>query len=289
MLYHSIQQIGVCCVANPSYVRFDTGLTKPKFGILGSDIAGHVEAVGTNVTQFHVGDEVYGDIGRGGFAEYVVTTEDKLSFKPANLSFVEAAAVPKAGNTALQSVHDFGQVKASNSVLIKGASGGIGTFAIQIAKSAGAKVTAVNGKHDIELVRSLGADHIIDYTVSDFADGQHQYDLILDLVGNRTVNDYQRTLKPDGTALIVGFTTMGHMIGAIVKGMWASKKSTQIIKPMDAVITQAHLNDLKARVESGELKPIIDRSYEFDQIPEAMRYIETGHARGKVVVRSGVN
>ena len=271
--------------SRPFFIRFDTGFTKPKFGILGSDISGRVVAIGEDVTQFSIGDEVYGDIRVGGLADFAVTSEDSLMLKPENLSFDESAAVPKAANTALQAVRDFGKAQAGQSVLINGASGGIGTFALQIAKSLNLTLTGVSSTRNIELVRSLGADYTIDYTKSDFADGSHMYDLIIDLVGNRTVSDYKRALKPNGRALIVGFSTMSHMVWSLLKAMWVSKRSSQTIIPIDAKITQTYLSELKTMIESGALKPIIDRCYGFHQIPEAMSYLETGRARGKVVIR----
>lgn len=273
--------------SDPFFVRFDTGLVKPRNRILGADIAGCVEAVGANVTQFKPGDAVFADIGAGGFAEYVCTTEDKLVLKPSNLSFAEAAAVPKAANTALQALRDYGQTWAGQSILINGASGGVGTFAVQIAKSYGATVTGVCSTRNLDLVRSIGADQVIDYTEDDFASGDQTYDLILDVVGNRSVADYQRALNPDGVALLIGFTTMARMFKSILVGAWVSKRSHQKIAPMNANINQNDLGALKRMVEAGEVKPVIDRCYPFHEIPEAMTYLETGRARGKVAIRIG--
>jgi NADPH:quinone reductase-like Zn-dependent oxidoreductase len=270
--------------ADPFFVRLDNGLFKPKYGILGADIAGRVEAVGANVTQLKPGDEVFGDIATGGFAEYVCATEDKFVLKPSNLSFEEAAAVPLAANTALQGLRDKGQIQPGQKVLVNGASGGVGTFAIQIAKAFGATVTGVCSTRNLDMVRSIGADHVVDYSKEDFAQSNQTYDLIFDAVGNRSVADYKRTLSPDGICIIAGFTTMAHMFKIMLLGAWVSKRGSQKIAPMNANINQKDLGFLKGLIEAGDVKPLIDRRYPFGEIPEAVGYLEEGHARGKVVI-----
>lgn len=269
---------------DPFMVRLDIGLFKPKYGILGADIAGRVESVGTSVTQFKPGDAVFGDIGAGGFAEYVCTTEDKLVLKPTNLSYAEAAAVPLAANTALQAVRDKGNVQPGQQVLINGASGGVGTYAVQIAKLLGATVTAVCSTRNMEMVRSIGADHVIDYTKEDFSENGRQYDVMLDIVGNRTVAAYQRNLSPEGSCIIIGFTTMSHMFKVMLQGAWASKRGNQKIAPMNATINQKDLGFLKKLLEADGVKPVIDRCYPFHELPEAVGYVANGHAQGKVVI-----
>ncbi|MDJ0753540.1 MAG: NAD(P)-dependent alcohol dehydrogenase [Ardenticatenaceae bacterium] len=267
---------------DPFFIRLETGLFQPKFGILGADIAGRVEAVGPGVTRFKPGDEVFGDIGAGGFAEYACAPEEKFALKPTNLSLAEAAAVPKAAITALQGIRDYGQTQPGQTVLINGASGGVGTFAVQIAKSLGAIVTGVCSTRNLELVRSIGADHVVDYTREDFTN--QTYDLIFDAVGNRSVGDYQRALKPAGIGVIAGFTTLTHMVKIMLLGPWISKRGGQKIAPMNANINQKDLGFLKGLIEAGHVKPVIDRCYPFGQIPEAVAYLEKGHARGKVVI-----
>src|SRR5437588_11520260 len=198
------------------------GLLKPKNSILGSDIAGRVEAVGRNVTQFQQDDEVFGNI-RGGFAEYVCAREDALVLKPANLSFEEAAAVPMAAVTALQGLRDKGQIQPGQKVLIHGASGGVGTFAVQIAKSFGAEVTGVCSTRNLDMARSIGADQVIDYTQEDFTQNGQRYDLIFDAVGNRSVSDCKRALSPNGICAVAGFTTLSHLLQVLVLGSWVSR------------------------------------------------------------------
>ena len=269
---------------NPFLVRLDTGLFKPKSRIIGADIAGQVVAVGANITQFKPGDEVFGDIATGGFAEYVCTTANKLVLKPSNVSFAEAAAVPLAANTALQGLRDKGQVQSGQKVLVNGASGGVGTFAVQMAKSFGAIVTGICSTGNVDMVRSIGADHVVDYTQEDFTYNNQTYDLILDIVGNRSVADYQRVLGPKGICVLIGFTTVAHMFKTMLIGAWVSKKGKQTIAPMNAAINQKDLRILKELIEAGKIKPIIDRHYPFNKIPEAIGYLETGRARGKVVI-----
>lgn len=270
--------------ADPFIVRFSDGLTRPKNIFIGADIAGEVEAVGKNVTQFQPGDAVYGEIGSGGLAEYVCAAEKAIAAKPANLSFVEAAAVPVAALTALQSLRDHGQLQAGQSVLINGASGGVGTYAVQIAKAYGAVVTAVCSTRNVELVRSLGADQVIDYTKVDLDKSSQKYDLILDNVGNLSVSTYKRLLLDNGTAVVAGFTTLGRMLSVVVVGGLSSKFGNKKIGSMLAQPTQADLLVLNELLEAGKVKSVIDTCYPFAKSAEAIRYLETGRARGKVVV-----
>lgn len=270
--------------ADPFIVRFTDGLSKPKNIFIGADIAGVVEAVGKNVTQFKPGDAVYGEIGAGGLAEYVCAAEKTIVIKPANISFVEAAAAPVAALTALQSLRDHGQLQTGQTVLINGASGGIGTYAVQIAKAFGAEVTAVCSTRNLELVRSLGANHVIDYTKEDLSKHSQQYDLILDNVGNLSVANYKNLLVEGGTAVVAGFTTLGRMLSVVVLGGLSTKFGSKKIGSMLAQPNQADLLALNELLESGKVKSVIDRCYPFAESAEAIRYLETGRARGKVVV-----
>jgi NADPH:quinone reductase-like Zn-dependent oxidoreductase len=264
----------------PLFSRATLGLLRPKHRILGGDIAGQVEAVGDGVNEFKVGDEVYAgllDHGYGGFAEYVSAPIPVVSLKPGNLSFEEAAAVPTAGVTALQGLRHHGQIEPGQKVLINGASGGVGTFAVQIAKSYGAEVTGVTSTRNLDLVRSLGADHVVDYTTTDFVRSGQRYDLILDTIGNRSVPDLRRALTDGGKAAVTGFTTVARLIAVSVRG----RKN---IAQVSAHVAAKDLELLSELIESGDVSPQIDRRYPFDEIPAAIRYLEQGHARGKVVV-----
>jgi NADPH:quinone reductase-like Zn-dependent oxidoreductase len=266
--------------AKPFFSRATLGLLRPKNRILGGDIAGQVEAVGSGVTQFKPGDEVYANLldhGSGGFAEYVSVPVDVMSSKPANLSYEEAAAVPMAGVTALQGLRHHGDIQPGQQVLINGASGGIGTFAVQIAKSYGAEVTGVTSTRNLELVRSLGADHVVDYTTSDLFGRGRRYDLILDTIGNLSVGDLRRGLNERGKVAVVGFTTVAKLIGVSLRG---GKDVAQV----SAHVTAEGLESLSRLIEAGKVRPQIDRRYPFTEIPAAIRYLEQGHARGKVVV-----
>ncbi|KAA3662865.1 MAG: NAD(P)-dependent alcohol dehydrogenase [Chloroflexi bacterium] len=268
----------------PFLVRFSDGLLKPKNPMIGADIAGTVEAVGKSVTQFKLGDDVYGDIGAGGLAEFVCVSENHMVQKPANQSFAEAAAVPVAALTALQGLRNSGQVQAGQQVLINGASGGVGTYAVQIAKALGVMVTAVCSTRNVELVRSLGADHIVDYTREDVTKNGKQYDLILDNVGNFSVSNYKRSLKPNGIAVVVGFTTLMRMLQVVLFGSLETKFGSKKIGPMLAQINQEDLQFINGLIETGQVKSVIDRCYPFNEAAEAVRYLEEGHARGKVIV-----
>jgi len=254
-------------------------LLRPKHGILGGDIAGLVEAVGGGVTQFEVGDEVYANLldhGHGGFAEYVSVPVDLMSIKPASLSFEEAAAVPMAAVTALQGFRHHGEMAPEQQVLINGGSGGIGTFAVQIAKSYGAEVTGVTSTRIIDLVRSLGADHVVDYTTTDFTGSEQRYDRILDTVGNRSVAELRRALVDDGKTAVVGFTSIGRLMRTSLLG---GKRVAMV----SAHVTAEDLALLSELIDAGHLRPQIDRRYPFEEIPAAIAYLEKGHARGKVV------
>ncbi|CAG0986634.1 partial Narbonolide/10-deoxymethynolide synthase PikA2, modules 3 and 4, partial [Anaerolineae bacterium] len=240
------------------------------------------------VTQFKPGDEVFGDIwlnGLGGFAEYGSTREDTLALKPTNLSFEAAATVPLSALTALQGLRDKGQIQAGQKVLINGASGGVGTYAVQIAKAFGAEVTGVCSTRNVEMVRSIGADHDIDYTRQDFTQNGQQYDLIYCAVGNRSVADYQRALTPQGVCVIAGFTTLRLMFQHMILGPRRSKVGGQRIGMMGTVKpNQDDLTFVKELIEAGKIVPVIDRCYPLGETAEAIRYLETGHARGKVVI-----
>jgi len=278
--------------ADPFLIRLSSGFLKPKHTILGSDIAGRVEAVGSNVTQFKPGDEVFGDIsacGWGGFAEYVCVRENALVLKPTNLSFEQAAAVPMAAVTALQGIRHAGQIRPGQKALINGASGGVGTFAVQLAKSFGAEVTAVCSTRNLETARSIGADHVIDYTKEDFATNGQQYDLILAANGDRSISDYKRALSPKGVYVQTG-GSMGQMTQAMIQGPWISMTGSKKMGNMG--VAKPNQNDLvliKELLESGKVKPVIDRCYPLSEVPEALRYLEEGHARGKVVITVAQN
>lgn len=272
--------------ADPFLIRLMSGLLRPKHTILGADIAGRVEAVGRNVTQFQPGDAVFGDIsgcGWGGFAEYVCAREDALALKPANLSFAQAAAVPMAAVTALQGLRRKGHIQPGQKVLINGASGGVGTFAVQIAKSFGAEVTAVCSTRNVERVRSLGADNVIDYTHQDFTKGAERYDLILAVNGYHAISAYRRALTPSGTYVMSGGTD-AQLFQAMLQGPWISMTGRQTMGNMLARPNHADLAFVKELLESGKVVPVIDRRYPLREVPEAIRYLEEGHAQGKVVV-----
>ena len=269
--------------ASPFIIRFISGLLKPKNKILGADIAGQVEAVGTNVKQFNLGDQVYGEISRGGFAEYVCVTEDKLVLKPANLSFEQAAAVPIAGLTALQCLRNQGQIQLGQKVLINGASGGVGTFAVQIAKFFGVEVTGVCSARNVEMVRSIGADRVIDYTSEDFTQNGQLYDLILDNVGNRSVSDIKRILAANGTYLLNAYAPALMLQLMLRSGN--SKTGGQTMRNTD--VTQSNQNDLeflKELLEAGNVVPVIDKVYPLSDVAAAITYLEEGHTGGKVVI-----
>ncbi|WP_342543660.1 NAD(P)-dependent alcohol dehydrogenase [Paenisporosarcina sp. FSL H8-0542] len=270
----------------PLLARFAFGLLKPKYSIPGGDIAGRVEAVGKYVKQFQPGDEVFGDLsscGWSGFAEYVAVPENALAIKPANISFVEAAAVPMAGVTALQGLRDKGKIQSGQKVLINGASGGVGTFAVQIAKSFGAEVTAVCSTRNVDIVQSIGAAHVIDYTKEDFTKKAERYDLILAVNGYKPISAYKRSLNPKGNYVMVGGAG-AQLTQAMVLGPWHSFISNKKMGTMLQSANQKDLIFMKELLEAGKVKPVIDRCYKFSEVPDAFRYFEEGHAQGKVVI-----
>ena len=267
----------------PLFSRATLGLLRPKRQVLGVDIAGQVEAVDSGVTRFRPGDEVYANLldhGYGGFAEYVSAPVDVMSLKPPSLSFEEAAAVPMAAATALQGLRRHGELQPGQRVLINGASGGVGTFAVQLAKAYGAEVTAVTSTRNLELVRSLGADHVLDYTTTDALGGGQRYDLILDTVGNRSVPDLRRALAQGGKAAVTGFTSVAKLLAVSLRG---GKDIAQV----QAHVTTRDLELLSGLIEAGKVRPQIDRRYRFTEIPAAIAYLEQGRARAKVVAEVG--
>ena len=275
----------------PYFMRLmGVGLRKPKDTRLGVDFAGTVEAVGKNVTKFKPGDEVFG--GRtGAFAEYVCVREARaVALKPANITFEQAASVPIAAITALQGVRDKGKVQPGQKVLINGASGGVGTFAVQIAKAAGADVTGVCSTRNLDMVRSLGADHVIDYTKEDFTKGDQRYDVILDNVANHSLSDSRRVLNPDGRYVLIGGgganegRWLGPGLSQAVKAMVLSNFVSQKMGMMLGELNQKDLTALADLMASGKVTPVIDRTYKLSELPQAIQYLEQGHARGKVVI-----
>ncbi len=258
------------------------GLLKPKYTRLGADIAGRVEAVGRNVKQFQPGDEVFGMV-QGGFAEYVCASEDALVLKPSNLSFEEAAAVPMAAITALQGLRDTGQIQPGQKVLINGASGGVGTFAVQVAKLFGAEVTAVCSPRNLDQAHSLGADHIIDYTKENFTRNGQQYDLIFAANGYHSLSAYKRALTPKGIYVMAG-GSMAQIFQAMLMGSWMSETGGRKMGAAMAKRDQKDLAFLKELLEAGKVVPVIDRCYPLSEAAEALRYLGAGHARGKVVI-----
>jgi NADPH:quinone reductase-like Zn-dependent oxidoreductase len=267
----------------PLFSRATLGLLRPKHQILGVDIAGQVEAVGSGVTRFKPGDQVYANLldhGYGGFAEYVSVPVGVMALKPANLSFEEAAAVPMAATTALQGLGRHGALQPAQQVLINGASGGVGSFAVQLAKASGVEVTAVTSTGNLDLVRSLGADEVIDYANEDFARTGRRYDRILDTVGNRSVRDLRRALAEGGKAAVTGFTSVAKLLGVSLRG---GKDVVQV----QAHVTAKDLELLSELIAADKVRPQIDRRYGFADIPAAVAYLEQGHARAKVVVGVG--
>jgi NADPH:quinone reductase-like Zn-dependent oxidoreductase len=263
------------------------GLRAPKNPVIGSDVAGVVEAVGTNVSRFQPGDAVFG-IGKGSYAEYVCAREDKLAHKPTNLSFEQAAVVAIMGSTALQALRDHGKVRQGQEVLIIGASGGVGTYAVQIAKAFGAHVSGVCSTQKVEMVRSIGADHVIDYTQEDFADVHDQrYDLILDIGGNSSLSRLRRALASLGTLVIVGGEGGGRWLGGTDRQLRAIMLSPLVGQKLGTFVNKENHEDLMVLgelIESGKVTPVIDRTYPLAEVPEAIRYLEEGRARGKVVI-----
>jgi NADPH:quinone reductase-like Zn-dependent oxidoreductase len=273
----------------PFPVRLWSGLLEPKHKIPGKEMAGRVETIGGNVTQFQPGDDVFGDLsvcGLGAFAEYVCVPENAIAPKPANLTYEEAAAVPESAVVALQGLRDKGKIQPGQKVLINGASGGVGSFAVQIAKSFGAEVTAVCSTRNLDMARSLGADHVIDYTQQDFTQNGHRYDLILAANGYHPLSDYRRTLNPEGIYVGTGGSTaqtfQAMLLGPIISMTGSKTIVNMLVKP--------NKNDLifmKDLLEAGKVVPVIDRRYPLSEVAEAFRYVEEGHAQGKVVITIG--
>jgi len=271
----------------PYIARPATGFLKPKNSILGSDMAGEVEAVGDGVTRFRQGDAVFGFVGAGGFAEYVSVTEERLALKPANLTFEQAATVPLAAMTALQGLRDEGEIRSGQKVLIVGASGGVGTFAVQIANWYGADVTGVCSTRNVELVRSIGAANVIDYTAEDFTRSGRKYDLIFQLAGTASPSACRRALTARGTLVLSSGDSPGRIIGAVGRIIKAVILSPFIGQKLRVLNTKARSDDLqflKDLIEAGSVTPVIDRTYPLSEAPDAIRYLETGRARGKVVI-----
>jgi len=273
--------------ADPFVIRLMVGgLFHPKYKILGADMAGQVEAVGQNVKQFQPGDAVFGDIsacGWGAFGEYVCVRENALVLKPTNITFEEAAAVPLAAVTALQGLRDRGQIKPGQKVLINGASGGVGSFALQIARSFGAEVTAVCSTRNVDMARAMGADHVIDYTRADFTRNGQGYDLILAANGYHSLSDYKRALSPGGIYVCAG-GSMVQVFQGMLLGPWISRSGNIKMSTLAAAPNQKDLVFIKALIEAGKLKAVIDRRYPLNEAAEALGYVNEGHARGKVVI-----
>ena len=262
------------------------GVRRPKNPVRGREVAGRVEATGKDVTRFQPGDAVMGT-GEGSFAEYARAREDKLAPKPTNLTFEQAAAVPISASTALQAVRDKGQVQGGQKVLIIGASGGVGTFAVQLAKAFGADVTGVCSAAKVDLVRSIGADYVIDYTREDFAGTGQRYDLILDIGGNRSITHLRRALSPEGTLVLVGGEGGGRWIGGMERQVWALAISPFVRQKLKMFVAREHYEELQVLselIEAGKITPVIDRTYPLSQAADAIRYLEKGNARGKIVI-----
>jgi NADPH:quinone reductase-like Zn-dependent oxidoreductase len=270
----------------PYLLRLVFGIGKPKNPVRGREVAGTVVAVGPAVTRFSAGDEVYG-IGRGTFAEYAAAREDKLARKPASATFDQAAVTPVSALTALQALTDAGGVKQGDEVLVIGASGGVGSHAVQLARAFGAEVTGVCSTAKVDLVRSLGADRVIDYTTEDFADGAHRYDLILDIAGNPAPSRLRRALTATGTAVLVGGEKGGSLTGGMGRQLRARALSLFVRQRLTTVLCKersADLERLTELIDAGELTPCVDRTYPLDEVAEAMRYLEAGNARGKIAI-----
>ncbi|MFE9443638.1 NAD(P)-dependent alcohol dehydrogenase [Streptomyces sp. NPDC006602] len=273
---------------DPKIARLVLGLRAPRKRIRGRDFAGRVEAVGAGVEGLRPGDEVYGEAD-GAFAEFVCAADHAVDLKPAGLSFEQAAAIPLAANTALIGLRDLAEVRADRTVLVNGASGGVGTFAVQLAKAYGAEVTGVCSTRNVDLVRSLGADHVIDYTREDFTRGARQYEVVLDLVGNHSLGAFRRTVTPTGTLVLSGGGVFegGSLVGPmglLFKRALMSPFVRQRLLELPAKPSKSNLAALRELVEAGKIAPVVDRTYPLSEVPEAMRYLEVEHARAKVVV-----
>jgi len=273
--------------AKPAFARANIGLFRPRRTILGADVAGLVESVGNNVKQFQPGDEVFGDLadsGGAGFAEYVSVNENALALKPPSVTFEEAATVPLAALTALQGLRDTGHIKAGQQVVVNGASGGVGTFAVQIAKSLGAEVTGVCSTKNLDMVNSIGANHVIDYTQEDFTRNGLRYDLIFDAVGNISVSDAKRALNPEGICVVIGFSSVPTLLKTVFIGPFQLLGSGKKMSLKVAKMNQEDLAYIGELLEARTVVPVIDRRYPLNEVAEAVRYIEDVHAQGKVVI-----
>lgn len=276
----------ILLTGKPTVVRLAFGITKPKYSIPGGDVAGVVEGVGESVSQFKVGDEVYGDLsssGWGALAEYVAADEKALAVKPSNLTFAEAAAIPMAATTALQALRDKGKIMARQEVLIYGASGGVGTFAIQIVKAYGAEVTAVVSTRNVDIAKSLGADHVLDYKKGEFTADNKTYDLIIGVNGSSSIFTYKKKLKDDGVFVHVG-GDQSQMFQEMILRPWLSLQGKKKFTSLMQKPNQADLMVMKEMIEEGKVKPVIDQSYTIDEVVKAFNYVNQGHSQGKVVV-----
>lgn len=263
------------------------GLLKPTIRTIGTDVAGRIEAIGANVTQFHVGDEVFGDLsnrGFGGFAEYVCVSEDAIARKPNNVTLEAAAAIPAAALAALQALRDCGNLQPGQHVLINGASGGVGSFAVQMAKAWGADVTAVCHGSKMDMVRAIAPDHLIDYTQTDITQAEQKYDLIVDAAAYRPFSAYLPMLTPGGTYVVIGGATTSFF-QAMILGRWTTQRQNGTVKCLAAAPNTTDLNTIRTMVEDGQITPQIDRCYSLEEVPEAIRYVEHRQVRGKVVIR----
>ncbi|MGB7873305.1 MAG: NAD(P)-dependent alcohol dehydrogenase [Anaerolineales bacterium] len=271
-------------IGKPLYSRFG-GLLRPGNKILGSDIAGVVEAVGKNNTEYKVGDEVFGEIPgyHGGFAEYICTHGKTMLLKPAGMTFEVASAIPQAGIIAVRAIRDKGQVQSGQKVLINGAGGGAGTFAVQLAKLYGAEVTGVDNSYKMDFLRSLGADHVIDYAKEDFTKSGNQYDLILDVAAHRSAFAYARVLKPNGTYYAVG-GSLAILLQILLMGSWIKRNKNRNVRVLAVPQHKEGLIAITEICEAGQVHPVIDRIYSFDETPEALHYVTEGRAKGKVVI-----
>ena len=262
------------------------GLRKPKVAVRGNDVSGHVEKVGSGVTRFQPGDEVFG-LCDGSFAEFACAKESKLELRPANVTLLKAAAVPVSAVTALQTLRDEARVEPGQSVLVIGASGGVGTYAVQIAKAFGAEVTGVSSATKMDMVRSIGADHIIDYALEDVVDGRRKYDVILDIAGNRSLSQLRRGLTPKGTLVIIGGEEGGKWLGGVDRLLWAiilSPFVSQNLRAKLPVEGEGDLRELKGLIEDGKITPVVDRTFPLRDVADAVRYMQEGGARGKIVI-----
>lgn len=273
---------------NPFMIRFQNGLFSPKKNSLGCDFAGVVESLGKGVTKFNVGDAVFGCLADGygdnAYSEYVCVDEDIIAFKPDQVSFEEVGTIPMAGLTALQALRDSGEIKKGQKVLINGASGGVGSFAVQIAKAYGAEVTGVCSTRNLSMVSSIGADYVIDYTAEDFMKNKKKYDLIIDMVANHTFSEYKAILNENGNCIMVGFSSLLHMLNTGINSFLSKKKKKKIKVLMAKNTVVNDMNQISELVKRKQVIPVIDRTFSLNDISEAMQYFETSHVKGKLVV-----